>query len=97
LPSAALGKEHSANKVTAKTTLPSVFFRALGKGFTESKKTLGKIKLGDRRKRHIWLFAECQMEKHSAKSGALPSVFSLTLGKVVKFGFFEKTELKVYE
>jgi len=74
LPSAALGKEHSANKVMAKTTLPSVFFRALGKGFTES-----------------------QMEKHSAKSGALPSVFSLTLGKVAKFGFFEKTELKVYE
>jgi len=35
LPSAALGKEHSAKKESAKTSLPSVFCRALGKAFAE--------------------------------------------------------------
>ena len=90
-------KDDTRQKSDGKDEFAECLFSALGKDFTESKKTLGKIKLGDRRKRHIWLFAECQMEKHSAKSGALPSVFSLTLGKVAKFGFFEKTELKVYE
>ena len=35
LPSAALGKEHSANKPSAKASLPSVFCRALGKAFAE--------------------------------------------------------------
>ena len=35
LPSAALGKEHSAKKESTKTSLPSVFCRALGKAFAE--------------------------------------------------------------
>ena len=42
LPSATLGKEHSANKPSAKTSLPSVFYRALGKAFAECP-TLGKV------------------------------------------------------
>ena len=36
LPSAALGKEHTAKNWSAKPSLPSVFYRALGKGFAES-------------------------------------------------------------
>ena len=35
LPSAALGKGPSANFGSAKVSLPSVFYRALGKGFAE--------------------------------------------------------------
>ena len=35
LPSAALGKGLSANFRSAKGSLPSVFYRALGKGFAE--------------------------------------------------------------
>ena len=43
LPSVALGKPRSVKKVTAKTPLPSVFFRALGKVFAECQKALGKL------------------------------------------------------
>jgi hypothetical protein len=35
LPSVTLGKEHTAKKLSAKRPLPSVFYRALGKGFAE--------------------------------------------------------------
>jgi hypothetical protein len=35
LPSATLGKEHTAKKLSAKRPLPSVFYRAFGKGFAE--------------------------------------------------------------
>ena len=42
LSSAVLGKEHSANKPSAKAFLPSVFCRALGKAFAECP-TLGKV------------------------------------------------------
>ena len=41
-PSVTLGKQHSPKKVTAKPTLPSVFYRALGKAFAECS-TLGKV------------------------------------------------------
>jgi len=41
--SVTLGKGHSAKVVTAKTTLPSAFFRALGKVFAECQKALGKL------------------------------------------------------
>ena len=41
--SVALGKPHSVKKVTAKASLPSVFFRALGKVFAECQKALGKL------------------------------------------------------
>ena len=40
-PSVTLGEQHSPKKMTAKPTLPSVFYRALGKAFTECP-TLGK-------------------------------------------------------
>ena len=43
LPSVALGKPHSVKKVTVKASLPSVFFRALGKVFAECQKALGKL------------------------------------------------------
>ena len=35
LPSVALGEAHSANKSSAKTSLPSVFYRTLGENFAE--------------------------------------------------------------
>ena len=38
----ALGKDHSAKNASAKMSLPSVFCRALGKGFAECR-TLGKV------------------------------------------------------
>jgi hypothetical protein len=41
LPSATLGKEHTAKKLSVKRPLPSVFYRAVGKGFAECP-TLGK-------------------------------------------------------
>ena len=42
LPSAALSKDHSVKNESAKTSLPSVFCRALGKAFAECP-TLGKV------------------------------------------------------
>jgi hypothetical protein len=44
LPSVTLGKEHSAKISSAKGSLPSVFFRTLGKDFAECQKALGKEK-----------------------------------------------------
>ena len=41
-PSVTLGEQHSPKKVTAKTTLPSVFYRALDKAFAECP-TLGTV------------------------------------------------------
>ena len=41
-PSVTLGEQHSPKTVTAKPTLPSVFYRALGKAFAECP-TLGKV------------------------------------------------------
>ena len=35
-PSVTLGEQHSPKTVTAKPTLPSVFYRALGKAFADS-------------------------------------------------------------
>jgi hypothetical protein len=43
LPSVTLGKEHSAKISSAKSYLPSVFFRTLG-NFAECQKALGKEK-----------------------------------------------------
>jgi hypothetical protein len=44
LPSVTLGKEHSANILSANGSLPSAFFRALDKDFAECQKALGKEK-----------------------------------------------------
>jgi hypothetical protein len=44
LPSVTLGKEHSANILSAKGSLPSTFFLTLGKDFAECQKALGKEK-----------------------------------------------------
>ena len=43
-PSVTLGEQHSPKTVTAKPTLPSVFYRALGKAFAECP-TLGKVEI----------------------------------------------------
>jgi hypothetical protein len=42
LPSVTLGKEHSAKISSANGSLPSAFFRTLGKDFAECQKALGK-------------------------------------------------------
>jgi len=68
LPSAALGKDHSANFSSVKGSLPSAFCRALGKDFAEclwepsAKKSCrdGDF-ISDGR------FAECLLGGHSAK------------------------------
>jgi hypothetical protein len=44
LSSITLDKEHSANISSTKGSLPSTFFRTLGKDFAECQKTLGKEK-----------------------------------------------------
>jgi hypothetical protein len=44
LPSVTLGKEYSAKISSAKGSLPSAFFRTLGKDFAECQKALGKEK-----------------------------------------------------
>jgi hypothetical protein len=44
LPSVTLGKEHSAKISSAKGSLPSAYFRTLGKDFAECQKALGKEK-----------------------------------------------------
>jgi hypothetical protein len=49
LPSVVLGKEGSANSILAKASLPSTFYRALGKDFAECHLVLGKD------------FAECHL------------------------------------
>jgi hypothetical protein len=51
MPSVTLGKEHSAKISSAKGSLPSAFFRTLGKDFAEcqkntrQRKTLGKLRI----------------------------------------------------
>jgi len=64
--------------VTAKTTLLSAFFRALGKAFTESQTVLGKVSTGGYGDGD---FAECQTERHSAKIQSSPSAGRVALGK----------------
>jgi hypothetical protein len=44
LSSVTLGKEHSANILSAKGSLSNTFFRTLGKDFAECQKALGKEK-----------------------------------------------------
>jgi hypothetical protein len=55
LPSVTLGKGYSVKISSAKTSLPSAFCRALGKGFAECQKALGKEKHS----------AKCKSEKNS--------------------------------
>ena len=44
LPSVTLGKEHSTKILSAKGSLPSAFFRTLGKDFAECQKAFDKEK-----------------------------------------------------
>jgi hypothetical protein len=50
LPSVALSKEGSAKSTSAKASLPSIFYRALGKVFAEYQTILGKEKRLSRRR-----------------------------------------------
>ena len=58
-PSVTLGEQHSPKTVTAKPTLPSVFYRALGKAFAECP-TLGKVETEKNPKK--WEFLPKKME-----------------------------------
>ena len=49
LPSVTLGKDHSVKPLTAKGTLPSAFFRALGKDVAESRRDSAKLPCGGNR------------------------------------------------
>ena len=63
LPSAALGKAHTVKNWSAKHSLPSVFYRALGKGGGHSTKKSDRHGAGP----VDGHFAECQPCRHSAK------------------------------
>jgi len=78
LPRAALGKEHPVKNPSAKNSLPSVFYRALGKVFAE-------CNLGTRQ-RKVTVTAPV------ALAHALPSAMSEALGKDF-FNFFFKISL----
>ena len=75
LPRTALGKEPPVKNPSAKNSLPSAFYRALGKVFTE-------CNLGTRQ-RKVTITAPVVLEH------ALPSVMSEALGKDF-FNFFSK-------
>jgi hypothetical protein len=49
LPSVTLGKESSTNCTSATASLPSTFYRALGKAFAECRSVLDKEKSSSRR------------------------------------------------
>jgi hypothetical protein len=80
-----LGKERSANCTSAAVSLPSTFYRALGKEFVECRLTLGKEKSPSRRQvtvtdplPSVFLalgkeanFAECLLSWPSAKTGPM--------------------------
>jgi hypothetical protein len=76
LPSAALGKEPSVKFWSAKVSLPSVFYRALGKGFAE-------CKLASTRQRKVVVTAPAPV------TAALPST-SLADTRQIFFYFFLK-------
>ena len=59
-PSVTLGEQHSPKTVTAKPTLPSVFYRALGKAFAECP-TLGKVET-EKNPKKIGIFTQKKME-----------------------------------
>jgi hypothetical protein len=46
-----LGKEHSTIFLSAKGSLPSTFFRTLGKDFAECRKALGKLRIEKNKKK----------------------------------------------
>jgi hypothetical protein len=95
LPSVTLGKESSANSRSATASLPSTFYRALDKDFTECHKVLGKEKppsrrlvtettpmpsvLGDTRQRN-YLYRQLA-NTLGKKITSLPSVHKPALGK----------------
>jgi hypothetical protein len=91
LPSVVLGKEGSVNSLSAKTSLPSTFYRTLGKDFAECQSVLGKEKRLSRR-RGEGAFAEClptstrqrihqQVPLSGSLSSALGGTRATTLGK----------------
>jgi hypothetical protein len=76
LPSVTPGKAHSAANIPAKTSLPSAFCRALGKGlvFAERQEEGARQSLGH--------FAECRPRGTRQSSGNFAECFIYTLGKL---------------
>ena len=59
LPSATLGKEHTAKFWPAKRSLPSGFYRALGKGFAECRHSAKKKNKKSRKNRNFFFEKGC--------------------------------------
>jgi hypothetical protein len=77
LPSVTLGKEHSA-----KGSLPSAFFRTLGKDFAECQKALGKLRIKKIKKKTAKHFLNSR-----SNSPTLP--YYLTHCPIIFYYYFE--------
>ena len=76
-PSVTLSEQHSPKKVTAKPTLPSVFYRALGKAFAECP-TLGKVETKKNPKK--WEFLPKKIDfflSMEAPTGQRPPIYDI--------------------
>ena len=73
-PSVTLGEQHSPKTVTAKPTLPSVFYRALGKAFAECP-TLGKVETEKNPKK--WEFLPDFFLSMEAPTGQRPPIYDI--------------------
>jgi hypothetical protein len=88
LPSVALGKGHTEERLSAKGTLPSAFRRALGKAFAERKvPRSANFKRRDGTG-HVTDVLPSARIWHSAKTSSLPSVRLPALGKNFQFADF---------
>jgi hypothetical protein len=86
LPSVTLGKGHSPAILSANRSLPSAFFRALGKAFTERQ---GRHSANEINRDGVWgrdgVFAECLRRRARQRLGSLPRAGSVALGKEAIF------------
>ena len=77
LSSVTLGKGHSVNSLSAKTSLPSALYWALGKGFAECQSDTRQRKVAVTASANVTAALPSVKVKHSAKVPALPSVVDL--------------------
>ena len=77
LPSVTLGKGRSVNSLSAKTSLPSALYRALGKDFAESQSDTQQRKVAVTASAIVTAALPSAKVKHSTKVLALPSVVDL--------------------
>ena len=73
----ALGKGRSVNSLSAKTSLPSALYRALGKGFAECQYDTRQRKVAVTASATVMAALPSVKVKHSAKILALPSAVDL--------------------